>query len=544
MPSDNENTTKAPKVLIVDDSSVDRELIARMLRPQFVVLEAESVEAGLEGFQREQPDCVLLDHQMPGGTGLEGLIEFVRVRAVVIMVSGSDDEGLAVEAIKRGAHDFIHKKSLNERALLRMITRERERRLLETALRETEQRFDEVAARIAEVLWVRSLDGDFLYLSPAFEHIWGRPREGMTLAAWEGHIHPDDRKLSAVAKENLQAGREYELEYRIVRPDGQIRRIHNRGYPIVEHGAVARYGGITRDITEETRLHQELRLAQKLEAIGQLAAGVAHEINTPAQYVTDNVAFLSRSFRDLLPLLQACCELLRHEHTTPEIHTLRDMAAKADVEYLTTELPAALEQTAAGVDQITKIVRAMKEFAHPRDDLRAIDLNRAIETTVTIAKNEWKYVADVKLDLAPNLVAVAGNPSEINQVLLNLIVNAAHAIGEIKHADDVSKGTIEISTRIEGEHAVIAVADTGCGIPEEIRERIYDPFFTTKALGKGTGQGLAITHRIVAERHGGTIQCESTVGKGTRFIIRLPIIGPAEANGTELAAVSLQGGTK
>jgi PAS domain S-box-containing protein len=517
-------------VLIVDDSAADRELVAGMLRAQFSVLEASDVTRGLALFRSEHPDCVLLDHHLPGIAGLDGLREFVRAQAVVIMISGADSEELAAEAFKRGARDFIRKNVLTEPILLRVITRERERRRLELALRATEQRFDEVAARIAEVLWVRSLDGEFLYLSPSFDQIWGRSRAGMTPSRWESYVHPEDRAFGEEARAHWVAAAEYELEYRIVRPDGQIRRIRNRGYPIYDGGELARYGGILRDVTEETRLQQELRLAQKLEAIGQLAAGVAHEINTPAQYVSDNVTFLSEAFRDLLPLLKSFGDLLAmgHEVAPAEIEGFRKLARDADLDYLVGELPSALQQTVAGIGQIKKIVKAMKEFSHPADDVKAIDLNHAIETTVTVAKNEWKYVADVTLDLAPDLPAVACNPSEINQVLLNLIVNAAHAIGDVVGRDGKSKGEINIATRANDECVVITVADTGCGIPEAIRDKIYDPFFTTKAIGKGTGQGLAIAHRIIRERHGGTIECESTVGKGTQFVIRLPVTGPAE----------------
>jgi signal transduction histidine kinase len=253
---------------------------------------------------------------------------------------------------------------------------------------------------------------------------------------------------------------------------------------------------------------------------------VAHEINTPAQYVSDNVTFLSDSVRDLLPLLETCRALGRGEggDAAQQLDALRKAAGEADLEYLIAELPAAIGQTAAGVGQIKKIVKAMKEFSHPADD-KAIDLNHAIETTVTVAKNEWKYVANVTLELAPDVPAIACNPSEINQVLLNLVVNAAHAIGEVVGRDEKTKGEIVIGTRADGDHVVVTVADSGCGIPEAIRHKVYDPFFTTKGIGKGTGQGLAITHRIV-QRHGGTITFDTAVGKGTRFVIRLPVAPP------------------
>src|SRR6185369_12726513 len=185
------STAKA-KVLIVDDSAADREIAGRMLSAQFRIVEARDVAEGLAMFAQEKPDCVLLDHHMPGIDGLDALAEFVRAQAVVIMVSGEDSEPLAAEAFKRGARDFIQKRNLTQSVLLRMIVREQERRRLELALQATQQRFDEVAARIPEVLWVASLEGQFLYLSPSFDGIWGRPREGMTLALWGGYIHPDD----------------------------------------------------------------------------------------------------------------------------------------------------------------------------------------------------------------------------------------------------------------------------------------------------------------------------------------------------------------
>jgi len=524
-----------PCVLIVDDSAADRELVARLLGPSFRVVTAPDVPSGLAAYTSESPDCVLLDHQMPGIHGLDGVADFVRRKAVVIMMSGgANKEELAAEAISRGARDFISKALLTGPILTRMITRERERRRLEVDLHATQERFDEVAARIAEVLWMRGLDGEFLYLSPAFERVWKRPRAGMTAALWESIVHPEDRGLKDYAIGHWRAGTEYELEFRIVLPGGEIRRIHNRGYPIIEDGKLARVGGIARDVTDDIRMQQELRLAQKLEAIGQLAAGVAHEINTPAQYVSDNVTFLAEGLRNALPLLTACAALERGEAV--DAAELRRLAKQADVEFVASELPMALQQTAAGIAQIRKIVNAMKELSHPSDDVQVVDLNHAIETTVTVTKNQWKYVADVALDLAPDLPRVACYPSEINQVLLNLIVNAAHAIDAKGTRDGDSKGAITITSRVDGPFAVIGVQDTGCGVPNEIRHRIFDPFFTTKEVGKGTGQGLAIAHRIVNEHHGGTIDFQSEVGRGTRFEIRLPLAGPpARHEGTSSA---------
>jgi PAS domain S-box-containing protein len=525
------------KVLLVDDDAADRELITRMLVPDAVVIEASNAAAGIALYRSEQPDCVLLDHHMPGTAGLEALATFVRERALVIMVTGGGKDDIAAEAFKRGARDYILKRALTEPILWRVINRELERRRLELELHESRERFDEIAARIPEVLWVRALDGEFLYLSPSFEQIWGRPRESMTPAIWSACLHPDDRATEELAQASRVNGGEYDIVFRIVRPDGQVRTISNRGYPILEHGKLARIGGIARDVTDETRMQQQLRLAQKLEAIGQLAAGVAHEINTPAQYVSDNITFLANGLRDLLPLLNACASAMQ-PGAAVSAEELGSLAKAADLDYLLEEMPDAIEQSGAGIAQIKKIVQAMKEFSHPSDELQLVNLNRSIESTVTVAKNEWKYVAEVSLDLAEDLPLVACHPSEINQVVLNIVVNAAHAIGDVVGGQNGGKGRIAIATRAKGDDVIVTIEDTGGGIPDSIRDKIFDPFFTTKSVGKGTGQGLAIAHRIVVEHHEGSIGFESEVGKGTRFIIRLPIQGPRKPDESDAGSVA------
>jgi signal transduction histidine kinase len=199
-------------------------------------------------------------------------------------------------------------------------------------------------------------------------------------------------------------------------------------------------------------------------------------------------------------------------------------ARQADTNYLVQEIPKAIQQSADGVDRVSRIVRAMKEFSHPGgEDKEAVDINKAIENALIVARNEWKYVAEAVTDLDPSLPLVTCHPGEINQVLLNLIVNAAHAIGDKSGRDGDKKGTITVSTRSEANGVEVRICDTGGGIPEAIRDRIFDPFFTTKPVGKGTGQGLTIAHAVVVNKHGGTITFESVVGQGTTFIIRLPL---------------------
>ncbi|MEM7305421.1 MAG: ATP-binding protein [Planctomycetota bacterium] len=284
------------------------------------------------------------------------------------------------------------------------------------------------------------------------------------------------------------------------------------------------------DLSEKKQLELELRHAQKLESLGQMAAGIAHEINTPIQFVGDSIGFLQDSFEDLQAVLDAHMAL-REASDPGEEH--RELSSKlteaeehADLEFLAEEVPAAFERAAEGVDRVGRIVRAMKEFSHPGDAEREpLDLNEAVRTTLTVAKNEYKYIADVVTELG-ELPPVLCHAGDINQVILNLVVNAAHAI---EGRNDGERGTIRVRTSCEGGFAVIEVTDDGCGIPHDVRNRIFDPFFTTKAVGRGTGQGLSITHKIIVEKHAGRLTFDTEVGVGTTFRIGIPCAGE-EAN--------------
>ena len=281
------------------------------------------------------------------------------------------------------------------------------------------------------------------------------------------------------------------------------------------------------DVSEQKQTELQLRQAQKLESIGQLAAGIAHEINTPIQFVGDNTAFLQEAFRDLLALmapLEALLEAARTGPCPPERVLAAEQAlARADLEFLQAEVPRAFAESADGIRRIATIVKAMKDFSHPGTSVKTpTDLNQAIETTVLVCRSEWKHVAALELDLDPGLARVPCLPDQVNQVLLNLIINAAQAVAEAHPGGPGGLGRIRISTRSLGAFAQIAVADDGPGIPEHLRTRIFDPFFTTKAVGKGTGQGLAIAHSVIVDRHGGAILLETAVGLGTTFFINLP----------------------
>lgn len=282
------------------------------------------------------------------------------------------------------------------------------------------------------------------------------------------------------------------------------------------------------DITERKLLESQLIQAQKLESIGQLASGIAHEINTPTQYIGDNVRFLRDKIADIVELLAKHSQLverLKEQNACMDlVGEIEEEMKEINLEFLCEEIPLAINDSLDGIDRVSDIVRAMKEFSHPGGEGKTEqDLNRAIHNTITVARNRWKYVAELDTHFDPALPPVTCLINELNQVVLNLIVNAADAIGEKLAGHTDEKGKITVSTKHVGRFVEIYVSDTGGGIPESIRSRIFDPFFTTKDVGKGTGQGLAICHDIITKKHNGEIFFQSDPGKGTTFTIRLPL---------------------
>jgi len=291
-----------------------------------------------------------------------------------------------------------------------------------------------------------------------------------------------------------------------------------------------------RDLTEllETEkekdvLQTRLVQAQKLEAVGQLAAGIAHEINTPTQYIESNIDFLGDAFDDISDLMAHYNILLESAKkgslTTEQTDAADNSLEEADWNYLREEVPNAVTQAKEGTHRVSTIVRAMKEFSHPSSkDKVPSDLTKIITNTTTVCQNEWKNVADLETDFAPDLPLVPVVADEIGQVILNIMVNASHAISDkLEDVHEDGKGTIKITAKTHSENAEITITDSGSGMPEKVLKQVFDPFYTTKEVGRGSGQGLAIAHDVITNKHGGSIKVESEIGKGTTFIIHLPL---------------------
>ncbi len=409
-----------------------------------------------------------------------------------------------------------------------------ERKYAEQALREAKENYRGIFDDNVVGMFQSAPQGRFLSVNPACARMLGyNSPEDLIASITDGRqLYVDAKRYEEFSRLMRDQGLVENFEFQAYRKDGSMiwLRVHARACsPASFANALPLYHiGSVEDITEYKLLESELRQAQKLEAIGQLAAGVAHEINTPTQYVGDNTTFMQQSWEGISRLISTC-KRMRQEmgnggvppETLAEFDALSD---EIDLAYLLDEVPRALEQSLEGLQRVSKIVRAMKEFSHPGlEGKKATDINHAIDTTITVARNEWKYVADVCLQFDETLTQVPCLAGEFNQVILNLLVNAAHAIAQAQANNGGTKGTITITTKRSGEWAEIRIQDTGSGIPPEIANRVFEPFFTTKEVGKGTGQGLALAHNVIVKRHGGQIWFESEVGKGTAFFLRLPL---------------------
>jgi PAS domain S-box-containing protein len=382
------------------------------------------------------------------------------------------------------------------------------------------------------------IDGSLLDINIAAMSLFGYEdrEEALRLNMRLLYVNPaerDRRVAATIADPSIKPG-----EYRLRHKSGstfpalvQLRVIRDA------NGEADRIQTFVTDISEYKRLEedrqameQEQRLSARLKSVGALAAGIAHEINTPMQFVSDSVYFLKMAVGELDVLWPELTQLVKEStgvgDSKATIKRIEQALAHIDVDQLVVDANESAERALEGIRRVTKIIRAMREFAHPDNgEHTKVDINNALETTLTVCKNVYKEIADVETDFGA-LPPVMCQYGEVNQVFLNIIVNAAHAIESAN--PDGGKGLIRISTATEDEYVVIRIQDNGTGIPESVKARIFDPFFTTKEVGKGTGQGLAIVQSVIVARHHGRITVDSEVGKGTTFILRLPIEDQSE----------------
>jgi PAS domain S-box-containing protein len=501
------------------------------------VVVTDGEEAWKELNSSSGPQLAVLDWMMPRADGVEVCR---RVRSgnlphyvYIVLVTSKNEPSDLMDGFEAGADDYLQKPvdlqelKLRLRAATRVLAAEERHRL--------------IAEISSDGIVTIDRENAIGFANSAAGSIFGYPASEMVGKAFS-ELAPDfDSNLDRTSREVAMDGRECQRAGPKVLTWAPVelaaRHVSGRDLALeisfgesVNSSKERVVAAMIRDVTDRKSRDVQRAHAQKMESIGQLAAGVAHEINTPIQYIGDNLRFIEGSFRGLGQMLESHQSALRDHKMAPgcneHLTKIEMIADDIDMEFLQKETPFAISQAMEGVDRVAEIVRAMKEFAHPGLETAPVDLNHLIETTALVSRNRWKYIADLKTSFDACLPAVTCRAGELGQVFLNLMVNGADAIADAIKDRPGERGMLCVTTRRDGEFAEVRVRDTGTGIPPEARSKIFDPFFTTKAVGKGTGQGLALAHSIVAKRHGGTISFKTEMGAGTTMIVRLPIAGP------------------
>jgi two-component system, NtrC family, sensor kinase len=574
------------KILVVEDSPVHRQLLSSHLQKwgfPFIIAK-NGVEAWTLLQRPDRPKLVLLDWVLPDIDGIE-LCRRIRLAgsrnsySYIIVVTGKRGKKHMLEAMQAGADDYLvkpfdqlelkarlvvgkrivelHEELVSAESNIRRMNENLEGEVLrrttsldksnrdltaeiakhkdaEEAKNRSDQLFRSIAENSADLIAVVDKTGNRIYNNPAYERLLGYTPEELKRTISFQQIHPDDRPLvTRAAQQALKTGVGQIVEYRMQRKDGTYVTLESHGSFIRNsRGEIEANVISARDVSDRRMAMQN----EKLSAIGQLAAGIAHEINTPVQYVSDNLAFLSDTWKHLDPAMHSCltparasvgCDSRPSEPATTG-------GPPEDWDWLRQEVPKAISQSLEGVRRISKIVSAMRRFSHTGGGERQeVDLNEALDATLTIAQNQIKHIADVQTDYQPNLPRVECYADEMNQVFLNLIVNATHAIREATKRHSRERGKLAIRTLQIDTDVQIEIQDNGTGIPLPVCARVFDPFFTTKQAGEGTGQGLTICHEIVVQKHHGKIWFDTELDRGTTFFVRIPVQFNSDIGGSK-----------
>jgi PAS domain S-box-containing protein len=534
-------------ILIVDDNPVMQRHLKTLLGKAGYELHVASLGAEACALVKDiRPHLILLDVMLPDMSGYEVCKELKKNAETndipVVFVSSLTEVDERIKGLKLGALDFIAK-PVEKRVLLtktdtyvRLCRDDRMLKSMHAKLQVSHSELKQFSLALdnaSDAVVFTDSQGQITYFNYLFQLLTHYSPETEADRMLANYFTNPANLQSELYRESLDST-PYTVESWMKNGTTELPVIIKCSAILDEDGCSEGLMLVIQDQTERIKtdserksLEMELLHAQKLEAVGQLASGIAHEINTPVQFIGDNIHFIQDSLEQLFELQRVQTKLLKVAKENGLDAALTDAVEQAqvsaDLDYLREELPLAISQSLEGVDRVASIVLAMKEFAHPGSKEKApACLQEAIETTLTVTRNKWKYVAEVETDFDDALPSVPCLVSEFNQVILNLIVNACDAIGDIVEGSD-TKGQIWISTRLAGSYAEVRVRDSGGGIPEKIQGRIFDPFFTTKDVGRGSGQGLAIAREVIVNKHGGKFFFETKESVGTTFIIRLPL---------------------
>jgi len=432
------------------------------------------------------------------------------ISKVPLRLSGDSPDALLTMSLDRSAEAAAERRLIDEQEVLQQIV-------------------DAVPALIA---W-KDRDRRFLGCNRAFSDHYGIAFDeviGTTCSDLPGWT--EERSADAAAEDERVMADGAGVHQRPEvwqRADGEIRHTDLSLIPLGPTGKATGLLTMSIDSTDRRRLEEKILESSRLESIGQLASGIAHEMNSPIQFVADNTRFLRSSFADLTLILSRLVELVSESGAAADAAPMGDLFAAAeasDLEFLIEEIPIAIDQTLEGIERVATIVAAMKDGGQVGPDAQQLgDLNELVTRVVAVTASEWRPVAHLETRLAEDLPAVPLIQGDTEKALINIIVNAAQAVADVSH--DVA-GNIVVSTCCHGDHAEIHVSDTGSGIPAEVGSRVFDPFFTTKDVGKGTGQGLSFAYNVIVQRHNGDLSFESKLGAGTTFVVRLPLESPTE----------------
>lgn len=529
----NDKRIEGKYIFVVDDDPSVLDMIQILLgRSGLKVKPFLNGKDMLDMARHHLPDLILLDIDMPDGwDGYESCRQLKKDNLLkdipVIFLSGASDVANKVKGFEAGAKDYIQKpvqsRELVARVKIHLISSQ-----LEKELKASEAKYRLMMESMVDPVYINSSDGIVEYMNPAMICRIGENAVGKICYSV---LHGFDKPCEWCVFDKVQDGQAVETQFISPRDN---RRFQVTNIPIRHENGTLSKMTIMKDVTEywnalEAKKKSEalLQQAQKLKSIGQLASGLAHEINTPIQYIKCNINFIETAFSNLISVIELVQEFIdaaKNKKISEEmIKKIEAALENADLDYHRDEIPLAIQQSADGAEQIATIVQSMKEFSSPGKDMVLTDINRALENTVTISSNEWKYVSDLTCDFDPFLPHIRCCPTEINQVFLNLIINASHAIKKVVGSGTDNKGQIHIQTRKKDNWVQISIKDTGTGISTEDQRQIFDPFFTTKEIGEGIGQGLFISYSTIVEKLNGKIECDSKLGNGATFFIYLPV---------------------